>query len=367
MKRFLQFLFSLLAFAMLTSFASAELQAYLGIPAFITAMSMLVLTVVLAVRSKVSDTGISRAAVDVEFWVQYIIQRLRKDNKFWNFMFSEDQHVLNGSIVHIPQPGAKPTVVKNRSSFPAAAVRRTDTDITYVLDEYTTDPMHIQNAEMVQLSYDKINDVLGDHMDTLGETVGDDMLIKILSVLPSAKVVTTTGAAAATGLVSGQTGTRKVLLQADLKRASLLMNLDNVPKEGRVAVLESNMLDQLTTSLDTNANRDFSRGYDQANGIVGRIYGFDIIERSNVGIAAAAYSGGNLDMKALGSATAATDDVISVCFQKNSVAKAMGDVKFYEDKDNPVYYGDIYSTLVRMGARRRRSDNAGVIAIKGAA
>lgn len=365
----LKFITSLLAFVFVTSTASTALKESAGIPSSITSISMLVLTVaaVATTQKRKHIDGVFSAAVEVEYWVDYIVQRLRKDNQFLQFMFDEGQYVVNGSVVHIPQPGSRPTVVKNRSSFPASTVRRTDTDITYVLDEYTTDPTHIQDAEKVQLSYDKINDVLGDHMNTLTEVVGDDLLIKILAALPSGFVQTTTGGGASTGLVSGQTGTRKVMLPADLKRAQLLMNLNNVPRMERYALLESNMLDQLTSQLDTNSARDFSRAYDAATGIVGELYGFKIMERSNVAVAASAYSGGNLAVNALGAATGATDDVVSVCWQKNSVAKAMGDVKFFDKTNDPQFYGDVYSSLVRMGARRRRADNFGVVAIKGAA
>ncbi|MFQ8805871.1 MAG: hypothetical protein ACLR8Y_13235 [Alistipes indistinctus] len=43
--------------------------------------------------------------------------------------------------------------------------------------------------------------------------------------------------------------------------------------------------------------------------------------------------------------------------------RCQGDVKFFEDEGNPQYYGDIYSGLVRMGGRKRRADQKGVIAI----
>ena len=52
-----------------------------------------------------------------------------------------------------------------------------------------------------------------------------------------------------------------------------------------------------------------------------------------------------------------------LCWHKNSVENALGQVKFFEDEGNPQYYGDIYSALVRMGGRIRREDQKGVVAI----
>ena len=54
-----------------------------------------------------------------------IIQRYYKDNQFLQASRSPMmRYVLAGSVVHIPQKGAKPTVVKNRAEYPAVAVQR---------------------------------------------------------------------------------------------------------------------------------------------------------------------------------------------------------------------------------------------------
>jgi hypothetical protein len=52
-----------------------------------------------------------------------------------------------------------------------------------------------------------------------------------------------------------------------------------------------------------------------------------------------------------------------MCWQKDSVARALGEKKFFEKKDDPEYYGDVYSAMIRAGGRRRRADDAGVVAI----
>jgi hypothetical protein len=38
----------------------------------------------------------------------------------------------------------------------------------------------------------------------------------------------------------------------------------------------------------------------------------------------------------------------------------MGDTKLFQDMDNPLYYGDIHSGLVKMGGRCRREDWKGI-------
>lgn len=295
-------------------------------------------------------------AVQNEFWIKAIITRFWKKNEFLKFAFNEDDYVVGGAVVHIPQPGAAPVVVKNRAVFPGVAVERADTDITYVLDKYTTDPTHIQDADKLELSYDKIMSVFGDHANQIAQTVADDLVIKWLTGIAS--FVPTTGALAAV-TTAGQTGTRKVMLTAELKKAGLIMDLQNVPDEDRYSLIEANMLDQLTESLTATQYRDFSSHYDAAKNVVGKLYGFNIMKRSTVAMASAADA-----INPLGAAVAATDNVISMCWQKDCVSRALGQTKFFEKTNDPTMYGDVYSALLRMGGRRRRADGAGVIAIK---
>lgn len=297
-------------------------------------------------------------AVQQEMWVKYIIQRLWKDNEFLKFAFNEDDKVVGGSIVHIPQPGSKPTIVKNRTTFPGVAVRRTDTDITYVLDEYTSDPTHIKDADKVELTYPKIDSVFGDHAGQLIETVGDDFLIKWLTGIGAAQIVETSGAAVASA-TAGQTGNRLAMLAKDLQKAKLIMNLANVAKKDRYACLEENMADQLFNDLNQTQYRDFSQYADAANGIIGRLHGFNILTRSSVAMAANTTN----VINPLGTAVSGSDNVVSMCWQKDCVTRALGEKKFFERKDDPEWYGDIYSALIRAGGRRRRADNHGVVAI----
>jgi hypothetical protein len=63
--------------------------------------------------------------------------------------------------------------------------------------------------------------------------------------------------------------------------------------------------------------------------------------------------------------TADNDGVL--CWQTGAVERALGQITFFERIGDPTYYGDIYSVGVRMGARKRRSDARGIIAIVQAA
>jgi hypothetical protein len=289
----------------------------------------------------------------LEVWARYIIERFWKDNSFLKFAKDDSDYVTQGRIVHIPQPGSKPVVVKNRSSFPATAVRRTDTEVLYSLDEYTTDPTHIPNIDAIHLSYNKQDNVLGDHMSTLTETVADDMIIKWGA---NATVVKTTGGAI--GPVTGQTGNRKAFIEADLKNLMIKMNVDNVPKQNRYIMIDDNMYGAFYDSLGQTNAKDFSRYADAENGVIGKLHSFSIMTRSSVLALTSADA-----VKALGASLGATDNLASLAWHKDSVAFAIGDTKLFQDLNNPLYYGDIHSLLLMAGGRVRRGDSKGIYAV----
>ena len=96
-------------------------------------------------------------AVTPEIWTDYIIGNLFKTNEFLLHSVDESQYVIGGTVVHIPQAGSPSGVKRNRTSLPATITRRKDVDVTYALDEFTTDPRFIPYADKVELSYDKMD------------------------------------------------------------------------------------------------------------------------------------------------------------------------------------------------------------------
>lgn len=343
----IKFLFSMLMLATVASMTAFPFLTFVGLG-------------VISLISGGNAQGFTMSGVVKETWRPYIVERFWKDNAFLrNTVADESDAVVAGRIVHIPQPGSKPTVVKNRSSFPATAVRRTDTDVTYTLDELTTDPTHIPNIDAIHLSYSKQDSVLGDHMAVINETAADDLLQKWGSSSNVAVVKTTGGTAAGTvAPVTGQTGNRLGFHHTDLKKLMTKFNTDNVPKNDRYILIDDNMYEFFYDSLSDNQQKDFSRYVDAENGVVGRLHSFNIMTRSSVLVAAS-----NDSIKALGAAIAATDNLASLAWQKNCLAMAMGDVMMFENKQDATYYGDVYSVLLMLGGRCKRSDGKGVVVV----
>lgn len=303
-----------------------------------------------------------------EFWASYIVEKLRRTNPHIALCFDESKYIMGGSVVYIPQAGAKPNVVKNRAFGAATAVQRGDTAIMYALDTWTTDPTAITAAEANEISYEKTDSVLGDHTGTLAETIGDELTYNwikgvkpavgggtTVEYLPAGRQIPTSGAATAVNAEDGQTGTRKAFTYKEVQAMQAKFNKDNVDKANRYAMVESYMYQQFIDSLSANQMAAFQASADLANGIVGKFAGFTFLERSSV---LALTSAGVFRLP--GEALAATDNLASIFWQKDSVTKALGDTKLFQDFDNPLYYGDIHSGLVKMGGRCRREDWKGV-------
>ncbi|QQR95609.1 MAG: hypothetical protein IPJ93_02390 [Bacteroidota bacterium] len=262
-------------------------------------------------------------AIQKEIWTRHIQESLFKDNDFLNYAFNADQYVIQGKVVHIPNAGAAPSIVRNRSSLPATVTQRTDVDITYSIDEYTSDPVLIPNADTVELAYDKLSSVLDESESAIRETVADWMLYHWRPEATSS-IIRTTGADVAAHM-PGATGNRKKLVLADIKKARLTMNKQNIPKSDRYLMIDSDMYDQLMDELNITQYRESAKDLDLPKGVIGKLYGFFLMERTSV---MTANNASTPIIQLPGASTNTTDNGVAFAWHKNSVERALGTVDF---------------------------------------
>lgn len=353
-----------LVLALVALFASAVLvsmsqmaQPDLPVSVVLPLMS-LALFVCMAFTQRNRSVAQATGGIDVEFWTSVLKEVLNPDNMFMSKSVDHGDSVLNGVAVHIPNAGAQPGVTRDRSSYPATAAQRTDVDLLYALVEYTTDPTHITKKEQTTIAYDKVASILRTHSSAIVNAFAADLNYN-WSGVGAGQIVRTTGADSALNLSPSATGTRKIMTMADLSAAMTAMNKQNVPKEDRYALFPSGMYGEL---LDDPALkvRDYGAEADYKNGILGKLYGFNIMERSESTIFTNA---GTPVKRAVGASAAATDNMAALLWQKDAVCHALGTVTPFQDNDNPFYYGDILSALARAGGRQMRNDGKGVISI----
>ena len=241
MKTFIKLLFAIaISFCAVTYLPAADLLTQCA-----GVLLYIVLVTNLFVPVRFLHTGQFNAVTNVAVWNKYIIEKLRKVNEFLFRSRDESGFVLGGATVYIPQAGADPSVEVDTFTLPGVAVVREDADVNYVLNYFRTVPFAIPWHELQTISYNKIDSVLGAITTVLAEKVADKMLI---NWCPAAmNQISTTGADIAA--VTGQVGTRKGMSSKDLKRAMIAFNVANVPKKGRVALLDGNMFEYLYDDL----------------------------------------------------------------------------------------------------------------------
>jgi hypothetical protein len=314
--------------------------------------------------------------VTPEIWTEYIIGNLFKDNEFLIQSVDESQYVIGAGVVHIPQAGSPSGVKRNRKTLPATITRRKDIDITYVLDEFTTDPRFIPNIDQAELSYDKMDSCMSEDMMYLKQFIAEAMLYNWKPTY----FIKSTGAA--TPAHYG-TGNRKAVKLVDFMKAKEIFNKWNVPKADRFCAIDTDMKGQLVRELAATDTKDYSVIYDPVTGQIDRLEGFKIYERSTTLVAS------NQTLTAVANskyfkwtstdlvytpeqmaeidegeiAVATTSAAIALFYQKGMVARALGETKMFDDQGNPQYYGDIYSFLQRAGGRARREDGKGVLGL----
>lgn len=321
--------------------------------------------------------GALLTTVTPEIWTDYIIGNLFKDNEFLLESIDESQYVMGGGVVHIPQAGSPSKTKRNRKSLPASITRRKDVDVTYVLDEFTTDPRFIPNIDQAELSYDKMDSCMSEDMMYLKQFVAECMMFNWKPTY----YISTTGDA--TGAHIG-TGNRKAVKIADFMTAKEVFNKWNIPKADRHVIIDTDMKGQLVRELAANDTKDFSVIYNAKTGEIDMLEGFKIHERSGLVASDSALTSVNntkyskwtntdllytpeqladIEDEEEQVAAATTSCAVALFYQKGMVARAMGDTKMFDDQGNPTYYGDIYSFLQRTGGRSRRGDGKGVLGL----
>lgn len=291
-------------------------------------------------------------ALEKEIWLSDIVEGLFADNTFLSKAFSADQYV-NNKTVHIPNAGLPSGVKKNRSTYPATVAVREDFDVTFSIDEFTTNPIRIPHADTVQLSYDKRQSIIASDKEALHDAVAKSILVD-WAPTKTAQILKTTGAAV-DAYTDKATGKRKALTKADVAKAFTEFNKQNVPAANRYLLLDAMMYTQLLDSLTEKEAAAFFGLADLKKGIVGQLYGFNVLMRSEALI----YNG----TTPIEAGQGATDNAGALAWHYDAVARAMGEVNMFGTESDPLYYGDVYSFLLRVGGAPKRHDGKGVLAI----
>ena len=291
-----------------------------------------------------------------------IKEELFPDNSFMNFAINDDVYV-NGNSVELPQSGTLPDVLVNNSTYPLTVSRRTDSAVQYLLENLNTEVTHIPTVEILTEAggRSKRASITRQQASAIRTKAADRCLVNWSAGLPADSKVPTTGDARPAA-APGATGNRRKVLRADILSALERLMDDDVPTPvsgaNPLMVVPPAMYTDIIDIPEFIRADALGRQGALVSGMVGRIYGVDVIMRSRVVVT----TGADV-VKAEGSVAAATDQLGAVLYHPDFVRRATGAFKVYIDPDRAEYAGTLMSTELRFGSRRAREDDKGVVLI----
>lgn len=301
------------------------------------------------------------AGLYTEIFSADIQKNLYPDNAFYKNS-KDDSAFVNNDVVNLPQSGSKPNVQIDRSVLPAPVTKRTDSSVSYTLQEFTTDPIHIGDSEELILNYNKRANILEDHILKMNEEIADNFANTWFSGLDTTNaVVRTSGSNRTSGYAPSATGTRKMLAINDIINALNILDRMDIIQNGRILLIPASFKADIQKD-DKFSSADKWGSPNLPSGAIGSILGVPVFIRSKVGV----FNSGATTSKGIGStaASGASDDnEAALLWHPMMVRRAEGSIKVYEDLNNPTYYGSIFSAMVRAGGRVAREDKKGLVAI----
>ena len=192
--------------------------------------------------------------------------------------------------------------------------------------------------------------------------------------------VFSSGSSTRTNAVVGTTGTVKRLAQADLKKAKSNLIKQQISKGRNIggtlyALPTAEQWDDMqdpTLFPDLISYEKTGRQNLLDKGEVGMMYGITILDPriredwgANIVYSFTALSGTTTDLTKIEDTASTGADMVSVMlvWADNMVLRAEGSALVFPWLNSPTYYGDVYSSELRFGAKKKRLDGKGVVAI----
>jgi len=302
-------------------------------------------------------------AIQKEVWLPAIEENLYKGIEVIENVATDDSTYVNNKTVHIPNAGAAPTVSRGNSTYPAAIVERTDTDVDYTLTNFEIGPVRLGWADGLQLSYNKVQSITNDFMGNLSETIRNYFLSQWYSY-DASTIIDTTGTATTTNWLGGSaTGSLKHLIGADVIKAARIMDQMKMPAGDRYLLVDPVQWWQLIQDFGYNAARvGVTGGFPST---IEPMFGFTVIQIPFVA-AVDANTGGTVIVPtaADGSFTfAAANRPIALAIQKSAVSWAKTNVETWTAQGGGMF-GESLEASLYGGSKYRRTDKKGIVAIR---
>ena len=325
----------------------ATLGAAVGIAPAIGALGM---NVVSAAVSVIGLPAGLHAGVLTELWTGELIKKLRGGLEgSWLDGIPDMSSLVENDVIHLVDVGADPDVLIDNNTYPLDIQALPDGDKAISLSKFETKPTSVTDDELYACSYDKMSRVKEAH----GDAITDKKFLKAAHALCATSNTASTPVLATSGDTISETS-RKKLTKADLIAMKAAMDKLKVPATDRRLVL---CPDHVQDILGWSEVFEKQYSLDNANGKIGRLYGFDVYEFANNPYYST--SGSKL---AIGATPGTGEFQCSFAFYTKRVFKATGSLKMYfsEAASDPLYHRNLIDFLQRFICLPKKAD-AGVV------
>jgi len=303
----------------------------------------------------------ARAEVLKKLFSSDLQKKLFPDNSFYAGT-QQDQAAIDCETIEIPHDeDGEAEVVVNPTQLPLPISIEEDKKKEYGADLLVTKPTMVTYNNQLLVSYDKRAAKLDKHLKSLDRQLAERILYGWSPTL-GAFLRQTTGAGTRAATAPGATGTRKVAIEADFLWAFTLFNTLNIPMEGRRVVVPPTMYEDILA-----IHKAYGQGTDKNNellakGALAKIFSFDVFMRSKTQVYTEAATPVK---KAIGAATATTDNVAGIFYHTRMVRHIKGDVQVWMDPaPRGEYAGGIgMNAGLRGGGTMSRLSEIGVAAL----
>jgi hypothetical protein len=355
MKKILDFGYNLVAILLI----AAVLLSIFGLGfAILVALALFLYQFIPA---KATVTG-ARAEVLKKLFSTDLQERLFPDNSFYNGA-QFDAAGFDVESIDIPQDeDGEAEVVVNPTILPLPISIEFDKKLNYAADLLVTKPTVVTYNNQLLVSYDKRAAKLRKHQRSLEKQIAERILYGWSPTL-AAFITQTTGGTTRPASAPGATGTRKIAVEADFRKAAEVFDRADIPDDGRRRLvvppgMKQDIWDVMKAYGQGTDLNNFLRG----EGKLGKLFSFDVYMRS---VTQRYTEAATPVKKAIGAANATTDNVAAIAFHPDFVRYIKGAVQVWMDPAprGELAGGQSLNCGIRGGGTMSRLSELGVYAI----
>jgi hypothetical protein len=253
-------------------------------------------------------------ALNKEIWASDIQEMLLPDNSFLT-KGTDYSAFADARTIHIPVEDGLVNVEVDRNTLPGTVGTTTEQCKEIDMHRFTTDPVRLFRPEDVELSYNKRQLVTEKIAKSLNNKIAD---------WAQRCIGSNSGLSTEITMPQDTPSAREALLMM-----ANLFDRGNYPEQDRYVLMDADAYATLLNDLSEAQTSAFLACADMKTGVVGQIYGLNILKRSVI------YMDGTVKM---------------VAWHKSQYSFALGPVEVYSQENAPEYYGTILSASARFGA-----------------